>query len=68
MLDGESQVARDAVLRAGPNWESHSPFPSRWNCPKVQPWLYGYDAVAEANKAVQDQDRLSSTKSTPVKL
>ncbi|CAK7204961.1 hypothetical protein SEUCBS139899_007723 [Sporothrix eucalyptigena] len=52
MVDGEPQAKRDEVLRAGPGWETLSAFPSRWNCPKVQPWLYGYDAIAEASKEV----------------
>lgn len=26
-------------------------FPSRWTCPRVQKWLYGYDAYAEFEKS-----------------
>lgn len=65
MLDGEKQVLRDEALRVGPSWESHSSFPSRWNCPKVQPWLYGYDAIAEAERAVAAQGQAADV-NTPV--
>ena len=67
MLDGENQVIRDEALRAGPSWESNGSFPSRWNCPKVQPWLYGYDAIAEAEKAVAAQERATDATKGPAK-
>ena len=54
MEDGEAQERRDALmmdmLEKG---EVKAPFPSRWTCPEVQPFLYGYDAYAEAEKAYQ---------------
>jgi salicylate hydroxylase len=53
MRDGPEQEARDrlmvGMLEQG---ELRGPFPSRWTCPDVQPWLYGYDAVKEVEDAV----------------
>ncbi|KAI0012734.1 FAD binding domain-containing protein [Xylariaceae sp. FL0662B] len=44
--DGPQQEARDKIMaREQP---SVSEYPSRWTCPKVQPWLFGYDAMASA--------------------
>ncbi|KAL7622421.1 hypothetical protein AAE478_007926 [Parahypoxylon ruwenzoriense] len=53
--DGPLQERRDAVFLAGFGKEPSPHFPSRWTCPSVQPWLYGYDAVAEADNAYQSQ-------------
>lgn len=50
MPDGPEQEERDAVLRVGP--AASQPFPSRWTCPQVQPWIYGYDAIKDAQDAV----------------
>ena len=66
--DGEEQAARDKVFlsQLGSELES-TRFPFRWyvklrlahsiltdfrTCPIVQPWLYGYNAFAEADAAV----------------
>jgi salicylate hydroxylase len=61
MHDGAEQVARDEVfmsqLGAG---QITVPFPSRWTCPEVQPWLYGYDAFAVVEQAVEEEPFLVS--------
>ncbi|XXG95714.1 hypothetical protein Hte_001984 [Hypoxylon texense] len=53
MPDGPLQEQRDAVFLASLGKEPTPDFPSRWTCPSVQPWLYGYNAVVEADKAYQ---------------
>ncbi|KAI4865960.1 FAD binding domain protein [Hypoxylon rubiginosum] len=53
MPDGPLQEQRDAVFLASLGKESMPHFPSRWTCPSVQQWLYGYDAVVEADKAYE---------------
>ena len=58
MRDGEERDARDKVFaewsgRSEELEKSGTGFPSRWTCPVVQPWLYGYDAVKEADSAVR---------------
>jgi salicylate hydroxylase len=30
--------------------ELKADFPSRWTCPRVQRWLYGYDAYTEVEE------------------
>ncbi|KAL2844755.1 FAD binding domain protein [Aspergillus pseudoustus] len=52
--DGPEQEKRDEIFRAQlpNNGEIVGAFPSRWTCPEVQPWLYGYDAVQEVEEAV----------------
>ncbi|KAL6922255.1 hypothetical protein FSST1_006281 [Fusarium sambucinum] len=53
MLDGPEQQGRDEIfLSQLGNNELKAPFPSRWTCPQVQPWLYGYDAYEEVQKAL----------------
>ncbi|KAI1371043.1 FAD binding domain protein [Hypoxylon crocopeplum] len=52
--DGPEQEQRDAVFAASLGKDPTPHFPSRWTCPSVQPWLYGYDAVVEADKAYQE--------------
>ncbi|KAK4219470.1 hypothetical protein QBC37DRAFT_303854 [Rhypophila decipiens] len=51
--DGPEQEARDKrmmdMLQNGNQLEA--PFPSRWTCPEVQQFLYGYDAYAAAEEA-----------------
>ena len=54
MEDGEAQRARDARFESMLGGEPQAPFPSRWTCPEIQPFLYGYDAYAEAEKAFQE--------------
>lgn len=51
MEDGEAQEKRDALMMSQLGKELEGPFPSRWTCPEIQPFLYGYDAYAEAEKA-----------------
>ncbi|KAI8956700.1 putative monooxygenase [Daldinia sp. FL1419] len=51
--DGPSQEQRDAIFLASVGKEPPPHFPSRWTCPTVQPWLYSYDAVAEADKTYE---------------
>ncbi|OOQ86506.1 FAD binding domain protein [Penicillium brasilianum] len=52
MVDGEEQKKRDEVFLSQLGKEIKGAFPSRWTCPQVQPWLYGYDAIKEVEKAV----------------
>lgn len=50
MREGREREERDEVFRRwreGEGKEGMEGFPSRWTCPVVQPWLYGYDAVRE---------------------
>jgi len=55
MEDGPQQVERDAIFEAALGQDDlPSPFPSRWTCPAVQPWLYNYDAAKEADKAFSE--------------
>ncbi|KAF2014292.1 FAD binding domain-containing protein [Aaosphaeria arxii CBS 175.79] len=53
--DGEEQRRRDEVFK---RWmgegEVKGEFPSRWTCPVVQPWLWGYDVEAEVEGAVAE--------------
>lgn len=53
MRDGPEQEARDKVFLSQLGKELKGPFPSRWTCPQVQPWLYGYDAYEEVEEAVK---------------
>lgn len=54
MPDGPKQVARDEIFRKYRDGEKlDGPFPSRWTCPQVQPWIYGYDAFKEVEDAVR---------------
>ncbi|KAJ4348199.1 uncharacterized protein N0V89_009571 [Didymosphaeria variabile] len=45
--------ARDALFLSQLGNELKGPFPSRWTCPQVQSWLYGYDAYEEVENAVK---------------
>ncbi|KAF7719711.1 Aromatic-ring hydroxylase-like protein [Penicillium ucsense] len=58
MVDGEEQVKRDQIFRSQLGQEIKGAFPSRWTCPEVQPWLYGYDANKEVEKAVAEHAHL----------
>jgi len=52
MGDGEKQQARDAFMeKCLLDGEPKADFPSRWTCPRVQKWLFGYDAYAEVETA-----------------
>ncbi|KAI9777405.1 MAG: hypothetical protein M1839_008918 [Geoglossum umbratile] len=50
--DGPAQEARDVILLSQLGAAEIMPdFPCRWLCPKVQAWLFGYDAYKEAREA-----------------
>nr|XP_036583060.1 FAD dependent oxidoreductase [Colletotrichum truncatum]KAF6791956.1 FAD dependent oxidoreductase [Colletotrichum truncatum] len=53
MPDGPAQQHRDDIMTASlaPGKGPQPGFPSRWTCPEIQEFLYGYDAYAEAEKA-----------------
>ena len=52
--DGSEQEARDVIFKSQFEKQSaQGAFPSRWTCPEVQPWLYGYDAVQQVHEALQ---------------
>lgn len=53
MNDGAEQQARDQLMLSQPGNDISCKFPSRWQCPEVQPWLYGYDAWKEVEVALQ---------------
>ncbi|KAE8150824.1 FAD binding domain protein [Aspergillus avenaceus] len=53
MCDGPEQERRDHIFLSQLGKEIKGAFPSRWTCPEVQPWLYGYDALKEVEKAVR---------------
>ena len=51
--DGEKQQERDAVFKSQlGNGIPTVKFPSRWTCPEVQPWLYGYDAYQQVEDEI----------------
>ena len=54
MPDGPEQESRDEIFRSRFEQEDQvaAPFPSRWTCPVVQKWLYGYDAIKEVESAL----------------
>ncbi|KXJ87244.1 FAD binding domain protein [Microdochium bolleyi] len=63
MPDGPEQQARDALFyefQTGGKPVTR-PCPSRWVCPQVQPWLFGYDARAEVDAALARRPFLTST-------
>jgi salicylate hydroxylase len=53
--DGPEQQARDQLFLSQLGKELKGPFPSRWQCPEVQPWLYGYDAQREVEEAIKSE-------------
>jgi salicylate hydroxylase len=53
LRDGPEQEKRDALMLDQLGKDLKGAFPSRWTCPEVQPWLYGYDAIKEVEAAVQ---------------
>ncbi|KAI1113300.1 hypothetical protein F5Y14DRAFT_418388 [Nemania sp. NC0429] len=55
MRNGSEQEARDDLFLSQLGNEVKGPFPSRWTCPQVQPWLYGYDAYQEVREAVSTE-------------
>ncbi|KAK4947785.1 hypothetical protein LTR10_013293 [Elasticomyces elasticus] len=52
MPDGEEQEVRDSLFASQLGKSISCNFPSRWTCPEVQPWLYGYDSYHEADEAI----------------
>lgn len=57
MRNGPEQMMRDEMMVKSLGKELKGPFPSRWTCPDVQPWLYGYDAIREVEEAVAKRKR-----------
>ncbi|CAI6230220.1 unnamed protein product [Periconia digitata] len=55
LRDGAEQKERDELFRAWMDGAGTGKFPSRWTCPIVQKWLYGYDALGEVDEAVRNQ-------------
>lgn len=54
MEDGLEQQERDRLFESQLGKEPPEvKFPSRWTCPVVQPWLYGYDAYNEVDEAMK---------------
>jgi salicylate hydroxylase len=53
LRDGPEQEVRDAIMQGQLGRDLQGPFPSRWTCPKVQPWLYGYNAMEEVKVAMR---------------
>lgn len=60
MPDGPAQENRDEIFLSQLGKELQGAFPSRWTCPEVQPWLYGYDAFQEVAEAVSKDPFTSS--------
>ncbi|KAJ9284407.1 hypothetical protein DTO027B5_5112 [Paecilomyces variotii] len=58
--DGEKQRKRDEIFLSQLGKELKGAFPSRWTCPEVQPWIYGYDAIKEVENAVARNPELFS--------
>ncbi|KAF2678732.1 FAD binding domain-containing protein [Lentithecium fluviatile CBS 122367] len=55
LRDGPEQEERDKLMLGMLGGEVKGEFPSRWTCPVVQPWLYGYDAFAEVERVVKEK-------------
>lgn len=53
MEDGPEQQARDELMLSKLGKPIDCKFPSRWQCPEVRSWLYGYDAQEEAAAALR---------------
>ncbi|KAJ3459054.1 hypothetical protein MRS44_015127 [Fusarium solani] len=53
MKDGPEQQARDELFLSQLGKEIQAPFPSRWTCPNVQRWLYGYNVNKELQEATK---------------
>ncbi|CAK3842277.1 FAD NAD(P)-binding domain-containing [Lecanosticta acicola] len=54
MVDGSEQQARDRLMASTLGKQIDCKFPSRWQCPVVQPWLFGYDAKEEVDRALEE--------------
>ncbi|KIW49249.1 hypothetical protein PV05_10944 [Exophiala xenobiotica] len=55
MPDGEAQEQRDLLFASQLGKEISCKFPSRWTCPEIQPFLYGYDAYEQADEAANSR-------------
>ncbi|KAK7403073.1 hypothetical protein QQX98_011184 [Neonectria punicea] len=55
MVNGPEQKARDELFLSQLGKELKGPFPSRWTCPEVQLWLYGYDAYNEVEEVLKKE-------------
>lgn len=53
MRNSPEQEKRDELMLRQMGKELQGAFPSRWTCPEVQPWLYGYDAMKEVEAAME---------------
>lgn len=53
--DGKEQEERDELMLGMLGGELKADFPSRWTCPRVQTWLYGYDAYKEVKEAFDNE-------------
>ncbi|EUC30727.1 hypothetical protein COCCADRAFT_103141 [Bipolaris zeicola 26-R-13] len=53
LRDGPEQAIRDATMLRQLGKGPEGAFPSRWTCPEVQPWLYGYNATKEVAAAMR---------------
>ncbi|KAH7024873.1 uncharacterized protein B0I36DRAFT_416676 [Microdochium trichocladiopsis] len=63
LADGPEQEARDAIFHISqPGAGIREPFPSRWICPTVQQWLFGYDAWREVDLALSRRPFASKRK------
>ncbi|RAH69360.1 putative monooxygenase [Aspergillus aculeatinus CBS 121060] len=60
MPNGPEQEKRDQIFLSQLGKELKGAFPSRWTCPEVQPWLYGYDAIKEVENVVAENPGLFS--------
>nr|POE63527.1 fad-dependent monooxygenase ops4 [Quercus suber] len=54
LADGPEQQARDELMLSKLGTDIDVMFPSRLQCPVVQPWLFGYDAQAETHAALRE--------------
>ncbi|GAB7359331.1 hypothetical protein MBLNU230_g5982t1 [Neophaeotheca triangularis] len=55
MPDGPEQQARDELMLSQLGRGAiEGKFPSRWQCPVIQPYLYGYDAQKETAAALRE--------------
>ena len=54
MENGPEQQARDELMLSKLGKTIDCKFPSRLQCPQVQPWLYGYDARQEVEAALRE--------------
>ncbi|KAK7202442.1 hypothetical protein BZA70DRAFT_285789 [Myxozyma melibiosi] len=53
--NGPEQEKRDQIFLSQLGKEIKGAFPSRWTCPEVQPWIYGYDATKEVEESCANE-------------